>query len=185
MRVFPFRYRRRTSLSALVAVLAASSASFAAALPHSSPGAFAAIERPPATQGKSEQPSVTVEMPRFLKDLDLDAAQRERILPILLELAPMLRTLETEIRASQAMLDGLAAASSFNDEVARQAAAAAGRSIAALVLLRARGEHQILAQLTETQRERVERRRRGATAELDEVETPGPVTTESGARGTP
>lgn len=181
--------RRPASLGILIAVLisVASPPSFSVALPHSPADPFPSLlDRQARAQVKAEATKVTVQVPRFLDGLDLDTAQRERILPILIELAPMLRALENEIRASQATLDDLIAAPRFDDDAARQASAALASSVAALALLRARGEHLILAELTEAQRREVERRRQGgASAGLQADETGGTTTSESAGRSKP
>ncbi len=113
-----------------------------------------AMEMPPGPHGDLPQPGMMPELapPPFLHGLDLSEAQQDRIFNILLADAPLLREQEKLAHKSGQELHALLEQDQFDEGKIKSLADAQARAMAQLMVLHARGMHQILAVLTPEQR---------------------------------
>jgi protein CpxP len=90
--------------------------------------------------------------PPYLRALVLTEAQQDRIFEVLHAQAPQLRQQSRELAKARAELNTLARVERFDEARAAAAAEAAGRALAAIALIHARGEAAIWQVLTPEQR---------------------------------
>ena len=89
---------------------------------------------------------------RHLRDVALTEAQEDKLFAIGHALAPQQREQEREARKAHEALRALADSGQFDEARAASLAQAEGNAVAALALLRARADAQVLAVLTPEQR---------------------------------
>ncbi|SNS83036.1 protein refolding chaperone Spy/CpxP family [Noviherbaspirillum humi] len=112
---------------------------------------------PPAMHGMAHGHDSFGGMPPYLRGLNLDEAQRDKVFAILHAQAPQLREQQkAHDKARQALAD-LVRSGQYSEGRAKQLADALARSATEIELMRARSDSQILALLTAEQRARMER----------------------------
>ena len=92
----------------------------------------------------------------MLRGLTLTESQRDKVFTIFHAQAPTLRENIKAARRAQEDLQRLALSARFDEAKAKSLAESCARSIGTLALLRAEGEHEIYALLTEEQRQQLQ-----------------------------
>ncbi|HTY50488.1 MAG TPA: Spy/CpxP family protein refolding chaperone [Steroidobacteraceae bacterium] len=98
--------------------------------------------------------------PPFLRDLHLTDQQEDRIFKIQYVAAPSIREQAKALRMAREALAKLGTSARYDEGSARALADSFAKAEAQLLLLHVRTEHDILAQLTPTQLEQLQKRRR-------------------------
>jgi len=92
----------------------------------------------------------------MLRGLNLTDAQRDQVFNIFHQQAPAFHEQMKQVRSARQALMQLAAADSFDDARARQAADAEAKALSGLALLRAQTVHRVREILTPEQRSRLD-----------------------------
>ena len=92
----------------------------------------------------------------MMRGLNLTDAQRDQVFSIFHEQAPAFHEQMKQVRSARLALMQLAAADSFDDARARQAADAEAKALSGLALLRAQTVHRVREILTPEQRSRLD-----------------------------
>ena len=92
----------------------------------------------------------------MLRGLNLSDAQRDQVFNIFHQQAPAFHEQMKQVRSARQALMQLAAADSFDDARARQAADAEAKALSGLALLRAQTVHRVREILTPEQRSRLD-----------------------------
>ena len=92
----------------------------------------------------------------MLRGLNLTDAQRDQVFSIFHQQAPAFHEQMKQVRSARQALMQLAAADSFDDARARQAADAEAKALSGLALLRAQTVHRVREILTPEQRSRLD-----------------------------
>jgi protein CpxP len=95
-------------------------------------------------------------MPPFPDGLGLSEAQQDKIFAVMHGQQPLLREQEKIVRKSGEQLHSLSHSARYDEATAKRLAEAAGKAMAELELLRARGGHQVYEVLTSEQRKRAD-----------------------------
>lgn len=94
--------------------------------------------------------------PPFLHGLNLDEAQKDKIFAIMHAQAPAMRQAGKNAHKAHAELHQLTMSGKFDEARAKALAEASGRAMSEMLLLRARGEAQVYAVLTDEQRKKID-----------------------------
>ena len=158
----------RTAAAAVAATVFASAALAAPAADAPPPGAPAAadvgaggpdFDRGPGPGPRGPGPHMGGPGLPFLRGIDLSEAQEDRLFAIMHAQAPQLREQEKAERKALEALDTMRESGRVDDAKAAAQARALGQAIAAQELLRVRTAAQVMALLTQQQKEAMERRR--------------------------
>ena len=98
-------------------------------------------------------------LPPFLRGIDLSEAQQDKIFAATYALAPLLREQEKIAFKAHEQLRALAASSAYDDAQASALANTAAQAMAKISLQQARLEQQLLAVLTQEQRQQAQQQR--------------------------
>jgi len=93
--------------------------------------------------------------PYYLRSLNLDEAQRDKVFAILHEQAPAMRERLKSLNRAEAELRRLAAGPDYDEAKGRAQADQVGRAMSEVALLRARTDRKIFEVLTPEQRKRL------------------------------
>lgn len=157
----------RTAAAVFAATAFASAALAAPAADAPPPGAPAAadfdpgpdFDRGPGPGPRGPGPRMGGPGLHFLHGIALSEAQEDRLFAIMHAQAPQLREQEKAERKALEALDAMRESGRVDDAKAAAQAKALGQAIAAQELLRVRTAAQVMALLTQQQKEAVERRR--------------------------
>ncbi|MCC2959290.1 periplasmic heavy metal sensor [Massilia sp. IC2-278] len=157
----------RTAAAAFAATAFASAALAAPAADAPPPGAPAAADFDPGPDfDRGPGPGPRGPGPRmggpglpFLHGIDLSEGQEDRLFAIMHAQAPQLREQEKAERKALEALDAMRESGRVDDAKAAAQAKALGQAIAAQELLRVRTAAQVMALLTQQQKEAMERQR--------------------------